>query len=301
MKRWLNNNFGFTKGEFNGVLALLFLILLITLFPYIYSLVKPEEPVDEEEQLAVLKLSALNSKDTSQLKIHHRVEYKPKTRIKERFIFDPNTIGIAEWQKLGLSARQAQSILTYRSRGGQFRKTEDLKKMYTISDRMYAELAPYVHIKNKAEQQNRAFVPRPAFVKPALKVIELNGADTTELDLIKGVGMTFANRIVKYRNRIGGFYKKEQLMEVFGIDSVKYLEIKDQVRIDETKIRKININTAGVEDFKNNPYIRYKQVNAMVQYRKQHGNYKGLADLSQVAILTPETIALLKPYLIFEP
>jgi competence protein ComEA len=301
MKRWLNNNFGFTKGEFNGVLALLVLILLITLFPYAYRLIKAEEPVDEEEQLAILKLSAGNEKETAQLNTRHDVDFKPKHKIKELFVFDPNTIGISEWQKLGLSARQAQAILTYRSRGGQFRKTEDLKKMYTISDRVYTELAPYVHIKDIGGQQIKTFVKRPAFVKPALKIIELNGADTTELDLIKGVGMAFANRIIKYRNRIGGFYKKEQLMEVFGIDSVKYLEIKDQVRIDETKVRKININTAQMEDFKNNPYIRYKQVNAILQYRKQHGSYKEIGDLSQIAILTPETIALLKPYLTFEP
>lgn len=301
MKRWLNNNFGFTKGEFNGVLVLLVLILSITLFPYVYSLVKAEEPVDEEEQLAVLKLSLVNEKETSPVKVHNSIGFKPKAKIKELFIFDPNVIGLAEWQKLGLSAKQAQAILTYRSRGGQFGKTEDLKKMYTISDRVYAELAPYVHIKKTADQNLRPGLPRATFVKPALNIIEVNGADTTALDLIRGIGMTFANRIVKYRDRIGGFYKKEQLLEVFGIDSVKYLEIKDQIRIDETKIRKINVNTAQLEDFKNNPYIRYKQVNAIVQYRKQHGNYKDLADLSQIAILTPETIALLKPYLTFEP
>lgn len=301
MKRWLNNNFGFTKGEFNGVLVLLVLLLVITLFPYAYSLVKAEEPVDEEEQLAVLKFSLVNEKETAPQKDHHSIDFKPKARLKELFIFDPNVIGSAEWQKLGLSAKQAQAILTYRSRGGQFRKTEDLKKMYTISDRVYAELSPYVHIKQTAEKPLDPGISRQTFVKSVLKVIELNGADTTELDLIKGIGMTFANRIVKYRNRIGGFYKKEQLMEVFGIDSVKYLEIKDQIRIDETQIRKININTAQVEDFKNNPYIRYKQVNAIVQYRKQHGNYKTIADLGQIAILTPETIALLKPYLTFEP
>jgi competence protein ComEA len=111
--------------------------------------------------------------------------------------------------------------------------------------------------------------------------------------------MAFANRIVKYRARIGGFYKKEQLMEVFGLDSVKYTEIKDQIIVDVSKIKKININTVEIEDFKNHPYIRYKQVNALVQYRKQHGKYSNFADLNKVAILNQETIDRLAAYLEF--
>jgi len=301
MKRWLNNNFGFTKGEFNGILVLLVLILAITLFPYAYSLFKADDPLDEEEQLAVLKRSLASENVGPTLDRHFSKPISAKAKIKELFVFDPNVIGLTDWQQLGLSAKQAQAILKYRSRGGQFRKPEDLKKMYTISDRLYADLAPYVHIKNVPKQNATAVVQRSPFVKPALKVVEVNGADTVALDMIRGIGMTFANRIVKYREHIGGFYKKEQLMEVFGIDSAKYLEIKDQIVVDETKIRKININVAQLEDFKNNPYIRYKQVNAIIQYRKQHGNYKSLADLSQVMILTPETIAVLKPYLTFEP
>lgn len=111
--------------------------------------------------------------------------------------------------------------------------------------------------------------------------------------------MTFANRIIKYRERIGGFYKKEQLMEVFGLDSVKYEEIKDQIVIDLTKLKRINVNTAEFADFKNHPYIRYKQVNALIQYRKQHGNYSNIADLNKVAILNQETINRLAAYLEF--
>lgn len=88
-------------------------------------------------------------------------------------------------------------------------------------------------------------------------------------------------------------------MEVFGLDSLKYNEIKDQVEIDVSGIKKINVNTAGFEDFKNHPYIRYKQVNALIQYRKQHGNYSNIADLNKVAVFSQETIDRLAAYLEF--
>jgi competence protein ComEA len=132
-----------------------------------------------------------------------------------------------------------------------------------------------------------------------LKIIELNSADTTQLEEIKGIGPAFARRIVKYRNRLGGFYRADQLMEVFGLDSVKFQEIKGQVRVDASYLKKINVNTAVLEDFKDHPYIRYKQVNALIQYRKQHGNYGNIADVKKVAILTPEILTNLGPYLSF--
>jgi len=46
-------------------------------------------------------------------------------------------------------------------------------------------------------------------------------------------------------------------------------------------------------------FIRYKQVNATIEYRKQHGNYSNIADLNKVAILNRETVECLAPYLTF--
>jgi competence protein ComEA len=302
MKKWLVAYFSFTKREFNGLMVLMGLILLVIIFPYVYSLIKSEEPITEADELAVLKL-ALEDKQKIAEATFSKGNGKDIAKMKSvRFVFDPNTIGQVEWERLGLSARQAQSILKYRAKGGQFRTKEDLRKMYTITEQMYMQLEPYIRLvppngdysdsKPKAHTQS-------SFIKAKSEIIELNGADTTELDKIKGIGMAFANRIVKYRARIGGFYKKEQLMEVFGLDSVKYTEIKDQIIVDVSKIKKININTVEIEDFKNHPYIRYKQVNALVQYRKQHGKYSNFADLNKVAILNQETIDRLAAYLEF--
>jgi competence protein ComEA len=106
-------------------------------------------------------------------------------------------------------------------------------------------------------------------------------------------------RILTYRERLGGFVNKEQLLEVFGLDSLKYAEIKNQIRVDPVSVRKININTATVEQYKNHPYLRFKQINAIIQYRKQHGNYSNIADLAKVVVIPAETIARLAPYLTF--
>lgn len=304
MRKWLNNYFEFSRKEFNGLMVLLTLIAGIAVFPTVYRMLWPLELPTEEEQLAVLKFAMTAKQDQykeSDPGVFSAKAYPKKVK-PVLFYFDPNTIDLIAWQKLGLSEKQAQAILNYRSKGGVFRKKADLQKMYTISPGLYQLLEPYVQIagdelsslpRTKVSSQEQVSIPKE------FKLIELNGADTAALDEIRGIGKVFARRIVAYRERIGGFYKKEQLMEVFGIDSLKYNEIKTQVAVDPDKLKRININTVEVNDFKNHPYIRYKQVNALIQYRKQHGNYSNIADLNKVAILTPEIIGRLAPYLIF--
>lgn len=299
MKKWLDI-FCFSRQEFNGLLVLICLIGVIMLVPPVYRLMKPDPQITVAEKRALLKLAMRERDKKKYIQRYKRTAgrnwQKEKTNL---FIFDPNTIGQAEWVRLGLSSRQARAILNYRAKGGRFKQTDDLKKMYTISGQMFERLAPYVRIADKTPDIVFKPYPKTSYRKAEMELVELNGADTTELDKIKGIGRVFANRIVKYRERIGGFCKKEQLMEVFGLDSVKYNEIKGQVVVDLLRLKKININTAEFNDLKNHPYIRYKQINALIQYRKQHGNYSNIADLYKVAILNQETIDRLAPYLEF--
>jgi len=171
-----------------------------------------------------------------------------------------------------------------------------MQKMYTISPKKYQELLPYVNIPQLAKQENKSVF---TYAKKAPVMVDVNTADTLMLDEIKGVGAAFARRIVKYRERLGGFYAKEQLLEVFGVDTAKFIEIKDQIKIDPEAIKKIPINSVEFDDLKRHPYLTFKQMNAIVQYRKQHGAYKNLSDLGKVLILKPETIDKIAPYLDF--
>jgi len=329
MRKWLNNYFDFTKSEFNGLLVLIFLIVLVTAAPYAYALVVKDEFIEEDYRV-VQRLILKNEEGTDS----HQFADKPfqtksrhsfKNNKVDFFYFDPNLINEDDWVRLGLSEKQANSILKYVKKGGQFKDVEDLKKMYTISPVKYLEIAPYVRISRAFENTvaNKKLIQIPApnerstyerstkpgnnstvrptnvYPKKTVTIVEINGADSTGLDEIRGIGPAFALRIINYRERIGGFVIKEQLMEVFGLDSLKYAEIKNQIRVDAGAIRKININTATADNFQNHPYLRFKQINAIVQYRKQHGNYSNVADLAKVLVIPAETIVRLAPYLTF--
>lgn len=297
MRIWLNKHFGFSKGEFNGLLFLIFIIIALKAVPYIYDHFKSLEK-DSPDLLAQIQKIEV----TDQNNFHYtrdRIEESSPSKASKLFTFDPNKIDEEGWQTLGLSPKQASSIVNYRNKGGKFYKAEDLQKMYTISPEMYKKLLPYVQIENQQSNYPKKdfnFEKRE-YVKKPLAIIDINVADSAQLDEIKGVGGAFANRILKYRERLGGFYKKEQLMEVYGLDSVKYEEIKNQISLSPIKLKTVNINTAIFNDLKSNPYLSYKQINAIIQYRKQHGNYSGPADLKKIVILNQQIIDKITPYI----
>lgn len=300
MRKWLNNYFDLTKGEFNGLLFLIGLIITVACCPLVLDWLRPMENNPEQDVRMIRELERrMAEQPAAGLKKKFLNNRKPQKKV-SLFYFDPNTASVQDWEKLGFSARQAQSIVNYCLKGGVFREPADLKKMYVVSAERFEQLAPYINIKTSvAVKRTIAGDRKGSYERPLPVCIEINAADTLELDKIRGIGPAFARRIVKYRERLGGFYKREQLMEVFGLDSAKFQEIRDQVRIDASLIRKFRINSVQFEELKLCPYLRYQQVNAIIQYRKQHGNYANIAGLKKVAVLTPQLLEKLEPYLIF--
>ncbi|QNN43224.1 ComEA family DNA-binding protein [Pedobacter roseus] len=299
MRIWLNKYFGFSKGEFNGLLLLILIIVVLKAIPIIYGYTRPIEKDDPSLLTQIQKITVADEKYASNLR--DRIENYSPGKTARLFNFDPNTLDADGWQTLGLSPKQAKAIINYTSKGGKFYKPQDLQKMYTISPEMYKKILPYVKIADRELNTSKKYIPfeKKEYVKKAPVIVDINQADSAKLDEIKGIGAAFAKRIIKYRERLGGFYKKEQLMEVYGLDSVKYTEIKDQISISNVPLKTININTAVFDDLKRNPYLSYKQINAIIQYRKQHGNYSNIADLKKIAILNQQVIDKIAPYISF--
>ena len=111
-----------------------------------------------------------------------------------------------------------------------------------------------------------------------------------------GIGAKLGARIINYRNKLGGFYSVEQVGETFGLPDSTFQKIKPYLEVDEM-VKKININTAELDELKAHPYIRYHLANAIVQYRKQHGSFRAVNDLSKIMIMDAENLRKMSPYL----
>lgn len=136
--------------------------------------------------------------------------------------------------------------------------------------------------------------------KKTSEIIELNTADTSLLKQLRGIGSVFAQRIIKFRDELGGFVRKEQLLEVRGFDKQKFGMISPYVKIDSSKVKKININTASVETLKKHPYINKKLAAAIYWHRFNHGNYSDVSDILKENLVDERTFVKIAPYLSIE-
>lgn len=211
------------------------------------------------------------------------------------FPFNPNNLPENMWIKLGLTDKQIKTIKNYEAKGGVFRTKQDFKKMYCISETTYEILEPYIVIPAGKEVINN--YKQLKVKKLSLPDIELNTADSFDLMKIPGVGIKTANRIINYRERLGGFISMEQLLEIYTIDSMRYHQIISYMCLNDYTIKKININTATIKELMKHPYIDYYLAKTIVMCRQKNGSFKSLDDMKNQTKLYDELFNKLKPYL----
>jgi competence protein ComEA len=306
MKSLINNYLAFNKNEMYGFWAVTFL-LIVTLsspmiFDWLHIIVTDKNDSVPFDRLDSLTQQIQFSRTNHKGYIHNEddilmVTKQPVTNNVILFAFNPNEINEQQWQKLGLEPWLAERILKYRSKGGVFRKKEDLQKIYNFPPTLYARLVPYIQLPEKVVEGTTNTLlkeSKPVIVRQV--IFDLNLADTTALIKLRGIGSKLAMRIVKFRENLGGFYHINQLKEVYGLDSLTVQEVCKYVYVRNPTIRKININEATAETMKH-PYLRPYQAKVIVSYRQQHGNYTSVKDLSNIKVLDAQTIEKLSPYL----
>lgn len=309
MGKWFATYFGFSRRELNGVSVLVLVLLLLWIIPRVFLF--RGDPVNDgissqvaeiEEFLATVNERVPRTDSSAQQPVDGRKAY---ARDVTYFNFYPNGLAVDDWKRLGLSDRKIRMIKNYEAKGGRFRKKEDLARIYAINDADYARLAPYIAIEiepdptriRQADSSTWTDRPIAQSAAPEIFYIDLNGADSLELQYLPGIGPVFASRIIRFRDLLGGFHDVSQLMDVYGLDSVRFDALKTHVYVDTSKLEKIPINTAEYQRFRDHPFLNHKLANAIVQYRKQHGPYGAISDLLRIAIMDEQIFRKIAPYL----
>lgn len=126
---------------------------------------------------------------------------------------------------------------------------------------------------------------------------ELNTADSLDLVQLYNIGPVIARRILKYRSLLGGYVNKEQLREVYGIDSSRYNDIAPHLTVNPNLISHIDINSADIDQLKHHPYLDYYQAKAIIRLREEKGPYQSVRDILNIPLIDSETFTRIEPYL----
>jgi competence protein ComEA len=306
----------FTKKEKRGIFILLTAIIGIYIgATFIYPLITKDEAINSNAIFAASDSLKEKQKDSTK-NYYSKNEYNDgagyhtypkkdfdKTFTGSMFYFDPNTLDAAGWQRLGIKDKTIASMQKYIAKGGRFREPDDLRKVWGLRDDEKERLIPYVRIVGGQEKKytnySGSYQPyeKKLYEKKAIAIVDINTGDSAAYDALPGIGGGFSKRILKFRDKLGGFYKVEQVSETFGLPDSVFQNIKPYLKISGDNIRKININTGTEEELKAHPYIRWQLAKVIMEYKKQHGNYKSLEELKKIMIITEETYAKITPYL----
>lgn len=235
------------------------------------------------------------------------------TSTNEIQIFDPNIAPIEKIILYGLNPSIAKRFDNYRKMFP-FENGNDLYKIYGIDSNWVDEVLPYITIKPTHSDQktnlsnNKIYYDKQNEFKPPSqnnkitqpKLIKMNAATLWEWMDLKGIGAKTGERILNYKENLGGFIDKYQLFEVWGIDSLVWTSQWDKIILDTIEIKRINLNTDSFKYLVKHPYIESKTAKLILNYRLQHGDYKSIKDLYKIKALPESIIKKLIPYVKFE-
>lgn len=128
--------------------------------------------------------------------------------------------------------------------------------------------------------------------------LSLNSSDSASLERLPGIGPVLAARIVRYREKLGGFYNSAQLKEVYGIDDTLYSFVGPflETTAARSTLTKIDLNNATLETLRQHPYLRWEKARAIIRYREANGPFTSVSDLEKIYLLDTATIRRLTPY-----
>lgn len=302
MNQFLPNKQVLPQATKRGVVILLFLIVILLALRYL--LPEPQFPVEDisefNRQIEQYYLE-MNARDSM---------IKPKK-------LNPNTASFSALVQIGLSKNVAGNILKYRKAGGYFKQVSDLKRIYGITDSMYIDVKPYVVFpppKEKQTEWKRQVVKKSKndtytntkqlrnidkTDRKAKKIlqVDINQADSSQLVTVRGIGPTFAHGIIAYRNLLGGYVSKQQLLEVYGLANEYYQAFEPYVCVSCDSVEQINLNTATFKAINSHPYISYNQTKSLVRYRDIMEQFDSVEVIINNHLMDSISYKKVRPYL----
>lgn len=211
---------------------------------------------------------------------------------------------------MGLPPWKVRHFIHYRAAGKVFRSAADMGDTYGWTDEDVERLSPYVRIgrvppprrmmrrEERPAQFERTDTARHLFPKfRSVVKVDANAADSATLCRIPGIGAGISRAILRYRQRLGGFYAVEQLADI----SIVSPELLEWFTVaDHPALQSIRLNKASFQQLNTHPYISYDQTQALLQYIRLYGDIRDEQQLLSTGILTPGELERLRPYLSYE-
>ncbi len=268
--------FNFSKSQRSGLLVLFVLIVVLQIIYFCVDFSLPIRETPEKEKWLAVQTEIDSLKETTFIK---RSKLYP---------FNPNFISDYKGYKLGMSIQEIDRLLAFRKLNKYVNSAEEFQKVTQVSDSLLGVIAPYFKfpdwVKQKTKWKTFSNSNYFSFVKKEkITVIDINIATLEDLVKVYGVGEVIAQRILNYKESLGGFVAMEQLNEVWGLSPEVLANLNKKFKvISLSGIKKVDINNASIKELAQFPYFKYTLAKQIVIYRSMNGTINSIDDLIKI-------------------
>jgi len=277
-----------TIAEVKALIILALGVMISIVIEHMLTLPESNIDVDLTYFDSLAQPDKRNKPSNEQTSERNRTPQKRKNSAKQSLkVFDINYASARDLYGMGLSSEFVRNWFAAKSGKGFVTSMEEFRALQVCSNSQADQLEPYLDWSRYNRPINRV---------ESLVMVDLNTADSSMLTQLRGVGKVLASRIVRYRNRLGGFVSEKQLLEVYGVDSSVFS--KNQNRIVCTgEVVKIDLNNVTKNGLSSHPYISWSQAKLIVRFREQHGDFKHVQQLYALHGADSTIIHRVEPYL----
>lgn len=233
-------------------------------------------------------------KEIDSLKLIELEKSKPKI-----YPFNPNYITDFKGASLGMTTEEINRLLAFRKQDKWINTTQQFQKVTNVSDSLLNAISPYFKFPDWVNQKKPNTTHYNNKPKTFAQKQDLNTITAQQLQQVNGIGEAFSNRIIKFRNTFkGGFIADIQLQDVYGLTPELIEKITASFTVKTPrKIKKINLNTATIDELVTIQHIDYDLANKIIEQRTLREGFQSLNDLIKVKGFPLKKIDIIKLYL----
>ncbi|MCE4563149.1 helix-hairpin-helix domain-containing protein [Maribellus sp. CM-23] len=279
----------YLRSDRNSILILAGLLLVSVLINGLVDYLPPKEGTDFSE------IKKLMEEWEAEMEI-------PDNESRRLFSFNPNSISGPQLDSLDIPEPVKRNIISYRRAGGRFKTASDFRKIYGMTDSIYEVVVKYLVIPLEKPRSSTSRID-----KPKVEALDYFDPNTVAEEELKAMGFTNyqASNLVNYRLSGGVFRKADDILKIYGVDSVLFVKVKPYIKLDSIKevmvpsfdeIPMVELNSADSALLTKLPGIGPAYAKRIIRYRELLGGYYSPKQLLEVYNFPEDTFYGLEDY-----
>ena len=289
--KYIKSQLVFHRSQRVGIL---FLLLVILGFLYVQFFVSfSEESTFDIHSVEVLLLER---------ELDSLIQLDSIERLPKRYPFNPNYLTDYKAYNLGISPKEFDRLQAFRNKAQWVNSVAQFQSVTGVSDSVLSEISPYFKFPDwvSRTKPKRKYFEKNRILTTSEK-IDLNIATADELQQVYGVGPVMGKRIIKLREKLGGFHDEVQLYSVWGLKDSVVLRIMRQFTVKTpTIIEKMNINRISASDLSTIPGISFEFGREIWQFVRVREGLTDLSELLKIEGISPRRLQVFRLYLYAE-